>query len=121
MTLDAVARRISSHKGYVSGMERGKVNPPSPKVVRRIARAFGVDEMDLLELAEVDKTPLVIRQRMRARIADNPLLRASIADATISIPARTVVGEAWPPGKIAEVPKAATPRERGASEKAVRS
>ena len=40
MTLEAVAKKIGSHKGYVSGIENGKVNPPSVKVIRKFSRLF---------------------------------------------------------------------------------
>ena len=38
LTVEKVAKAIGSHKGYVSGIENGKVKPPSPKLVRKIAR-----------------------------------------------------------------------------------
>jgi transcriptional regulator with XRE-family HTH domain len=89
-TLEALAKKIGSHKGYISGIENGKVNPPAVKVVRRYYGAFakqlaGIATVeDLVELAEVDKAPPLIRDRMRRRIADNPLLTAAIVEGSIS-------------------------------------
>jgi transcriptional regulator with XRE-family HTH domain len=87
LTLEDVAKKISSHKGYVSGYENGKVNPPSVRIVRKIHKLFvptlaqlklqGSEE-DLVELAEVDKLPILIRDRMRRRIVDNPFAAAEI-------------------------------------------
>ncbi len=62
MTLDEVARKIKSHKGYVSGIENGKVNPPSVKIVRRFSKLFGCDERALVRLAWADKAPRLIRE-----------------------------------------------------------
>ena len=61
LTLEAVARKIGSHKGYVSGIENGKVNPPSVKIIRKFARLFTQDERTLVRIAWVDKAPAVIR------------------------------------------------------------
>jgi transcriptional regulator with XRE-family HTH domain len=62
MTLDVVAKKVGTHKGYVSGIETGKVNPPSVKMIRKFARMFGQDEKTLVRLAWVDKAPSLIRQ-----------------------------------------------------------
>jgi transcriptional regulator with XRE-family HTH domain len=61
MTLEAVAKKIGSHKGYVSGIENGKVNPPSVKFIRKFAKLFNWDERQMVVLAYVDKAPKVIR------------------------------------------------------------
>jgi len=62
MTLDAVAKKVGTHKGYISGIETGNVNPPSVKMIRKFARTFGQDEKTLVRLAWVDKAPPLIRQ-----------------------------------------------------------
>lgn len=62
MTLDAVAKKIGSHKGYVSGIENDKVNPPSVKVIQKYAKVFGQDARALVRLAWVDKAPAIIRE-----------------------------------------------------------
>jgi len=64
LTLEAVAKKIGSHKGYVSGIENGKVNPPSVKITRRFAKVFGYDERDLVLLAWIDKAPELIRDEV---------------------------------------------------------
>jgi transcriptional regulator with XRE-family HTH domain len=61
LTLDAVAKKMGTHKGYISGIERGKVRPPSVKMIRKFARAFGQDEKALVRMAWVDKAPPLIR------------------------------------------------------------
>lgn len=68
ITLEAVAKKIGSHKGYVSGIENGKVNPPSVKIVRKFAKLFGQDERALVCLAWVDKAPALIREEVRRRV-----------------------------------------------------
>jgi transcriptional regulator with XRE-family HTH domain len=62
MTLEAVAKKVGTHKGYISGIERGKVSPPSVKMIRKFARAFGQDEKVLVRLAWVDKAPPLLRR-----------------------------------------------------------
>ena len=61
-TLEYVARKIKSHKGYVSGIENDKVNPPSAKIVKRFARIFGEDMRKLLRLAAAAKVSAEVRE-----------------------------------------------------------
>src|SRR5579862_1693541 len=61
LTLEAVAQKIGSHKGYVSRIENDKVNPPSVKIIRKYAKLFGRDARLLARLAWVDKAPLILR------------------------------------------------------------
>jgi ribosome-binding protein aMBF1 (putative translation factor) len=61
LTLEDVAKRIGSHKGYVSGIESGKVSPPSAKFVVKFARMYTVDEKELLRLALIEKAHPVLR------------------------------------------------------------
>lgn len=64
LTLEAVARRAGTHKGYISGIERGKVNPPSPKFLKKFARILQHDYRELLILAHLEKAPKEIRSEM---------------------------------------------------------
>ena len=71
LTLEALARKIRSHKGYVSGMENGKVNPGSTKLVANLAGVLGFKKEDLILRAYVDKAPGEIRDRLiRATFPD---------------------------------------------------
>jgi len=65
MTLEQVARKIQSHKGYVSGIENGKVNPPSVKFIRKFARIFQYDEKLMVRMAYVDKAPKLIKDEAK--------------------------------------------------------
>jgi len=62
MTLEAVAKKIGSHKGYVSGIENGKVSPPSVKMIVKFAKVFGQDPRTMARLAWVDKAPAILRE-----------------------------------------------------------
>jgi transcriptional regulator with XRE-family HTH domain len=62
LTLEAVAKKIGSHKGYVSGIENDKVNPPSVKIIRKFAKLFVQDEKTLVRIAWADKAPQIIRE-----------------------------------------------------------
>ena len=82
LTLEQVAKRIGSHKGYVSGIENDKVNPPSPKIIRRIAKLFNEPYEVLLAQAELQKihrdVPL---ETLRAAIDDEIQRRSALAAA----------------------------------------
>jgi len=61
LTMEALALKLGTHKGYVSGIESGKVSPPSVKLIRKYAKALGQDVRHLVRLAWVDKAPKLIR------------------------------------------------------------
>jgi transcriptional regulator with XRE-family HTH domain len=61
-SLRTVAKNLGTQKGYLSGIENGKVNPPSAKLVKRIAHLYRQDERMLLRLAWADKAPSLIRE-----------------------------------------------------------
>lgn len=65
MTLEAVAKKIGSHKGYISGIENGKVNPPSLKIIRKFCRLFSQDEKTMVRIAWVDKAPPILKEEAR--------------------------------------------------------
>ncbi len=62
LTLESVAKKLGSHKGYVSGIENDKVNPPSVKIIKKFAKLFGQDARALARLAWVDKAPEILKQ-----------------------------------------------------------
>jgi len=62
LTMEMLAAKIGSHKGYVSGIESGKVNPPSVKVIKKYAKVLGEDVRHLVRVAWVDKAPELIRE-----------------------------------------------------------
>lgn len=62
MTLEEVAKKVGSHKGYVSGIENDKVNPPSVKIIKKFAKLFDQDARVLARLAWVDKAPEILRE-----------------------------------------------------------
>lgn len=68
MTLQALADKIGSHKGYISAMENAKSNPPTAIVIARLSRALGYDSKKLLLLAYVDRAPETIREELRKRV-----------------------------------------------------
>ena len=62
LTLDETAKRLGTHKGYISGIERGKVSPPSAKYIPKIAKMFDLPEVSLLALAHAEKSPKKVRE-----------------------------------------------------------
>lgn len=69
MSLAQVARRAGIERGYLCGIETSKKSPPSPKVVRALARALRHDRLELLLLAYVEKAPEEIRKLLRTALA----------------------------------------------------
>lgn len=70
MTLEVLGRKAGTGKGYLSGVENSKVNPPSAKVVKKIAAALGGDAAYMLTLAWVDKAPVEIRGDLATLLVD---------------------------------------------------
>lgn len=68
MSLAAVARVVGIERGYLSDIETGRVNPPSPNVIRGIARALDCDPKPLLMRATVEKAPREIRAELRRAV-----------------------------------------------------
>lgn len=62
LSLGQLGRKIHRGKGYLSGIENGKVNPPSPKVIRKLAEALSHDVKELMMVAYVEKAPKEIRK-----------------------------------------------------------
>jgi len=67
-TLDDVARRVRSHKGYISGMENRNVNPPSATLVLKLAQLYELDGTELLLLAIAEKAPKQVRAELNRRV-----------------------------------------------------
>ena len=64
LTLERVAKAVRGRQGYMSGIENGRVRPPSPKYIARFARFFNIDEKDLVLLAYAEKAPMLIRDHV---------------------------------------------------------
>src|SRR5689334_1113050 len=62
LTMEALARKTGTHKGYISGIESGGVPPPSVRLIRKFAKALGQDERRLVRIGWVDKAPEIIRE-----------------------------------------------------------
>ncbi len=95
LTLEAVAKKIGSHKGYVSGIENGKVNPPSVKIIRKFAKLFAQDERTLVRIAWVDKAPAIIRDEARRLLTLAETDEAGGAD-MVSVPLLNTLASGYP-------------------------
>lgn len=62
MSLTELAHKAGVEKGYLSGVENRKVNPPSAKVVRVLAKVLRHDVKDLLMRAYIEKAPKEIQE-----------------------------------------------------------
>ena len=56
-TLNAAAKAVGTYKGYISGIINRKIPPPSPKMIRKISKIFGLDVSDMLARASFEKLP----------------------------------------------------------------
>jgi transcriptional regulator with XRE-family HTH domain len=61
-----LAERIGLTGSYISVLESRKKPPPSDAVLKRMAKALGVDEEEIVEVAHLDRSPDDIRDRIRA-------------------------------------------------------
>jgi transcriptional regulator with XRE-family HTH domain len=90
MTLEAVARRLGTHKGYVSGIENGKVNPPSAKIVKAFAKLYSVPYEEILLQAEIEKIHPDVREYVRMVIEAFKPKGQPPASAPAAVPAKAV-------------------------------
>jgi transcriptional regulator with XRE-family HTH domain len=67
-TLEFVARRLRTHKGYVSGIETGRVNPPAANLTARFAKLDSLPPTELMILSHLEKTPKVVRRELFKRV-----------------------------------------------------
>lgn len=81
LTLEKLARRVGTHKGYLSGIEGNKVNPPSAKVVRKMAHVLDIPEDRLLALGVVAKMPRRLPLTSLSAVVNEILMDQAKADA----------------------------------------
>ena len=62
LSLELVSSRCGFHKGYLSGIENGKVNPPSPRLTKKLARVLQLNEDWLITLGHAQKAPAKYRE-----------------------------------------------------------
>jgi len=68
LTLETLAKKVGTHKGYISGIEHRKVAAPSPDLTRRFCAVLGLDVKEMTTLAWVEKAPALIRDDLIARL-----------------------------------------------------
>lgn len=56
-SLKQAADKLGTFKGYICGIENGNLNPPSPKVVLKMAQLYELDFGELLALRAMAKIP----------------------------------------------------------------
>ena len=61
MTLEALAKKAGTNKGYISGIENGKVRPPSASMTKKLCKALDLREFDMMALGWAEKAPKDIR------------------------------------------------------------
>lgn len=94
-SLRTVAKKLNTQKGYLSGIENGKVNPPSAKLVKRIAQLYRQDERMLLRLAWADKAPSLIREDA-VRMVNSAELEEDVSPDLVSVRLVNPDGQAYP-------------------------
>lgn len=107
-SLRTVAKKLGTQKGYLSGIENGKVNPPSAKLVKRIAQLYRQDERMLLRLAWADKAPSLIREDA-VRMVNHVELEEESSPDLVSVRLINPEGQAYP----AELGSDGIPRSSG--------
>lgn len=80
LTLAQVAKGMSSHKGYVSGICTGTLNPPSPKMILKLCEILDLDYNHMLALAAFEKLPKGLRyDELRIVLVEADSGRAGVA------------------------------------------
>lgn len=67
MTLEALADRVKSVKGYLSSVENGKVSPPAPALVNAIANVLALRKDTMQLMAWLAKAPAAVRETAEYR------------------------------------------------------
>jgi len=62
MTLERLAKRAGTSKGYMSGIENGKCNPPLAKITVLLCKVLRMTPDGLLLLSEVAKAPIEVQR-----------------------------------------------------------
>ena len=60
MRIKDLAQKMGWTTVYISDIELGRRNPPSPAKIRQIASVLGVDPTELLDLADKEKKRVVL-------------------------------------------------------------
>ena len=68
MTLLDVATGVGSFKGYISGICTGKLNPPSPKIVRKLCKVLDLDFDEMLARGAFEKLPHGLRYGLLEKV-----------------------------------------------------
>ncbi len=68
LSLEQAGAKMGMGKPYLSGIENSRVNPPSPKRVKRMAKALELDETMLLLMAYAEKAPMEIREYVKKKL-----------------------------------------------------
>ncbi len=57
VTMEAAAKATGTRKGYISGICSRKLNPPSPKLIRKLCKFLDLNEQEMLARASLEKLP----------------------------------------------------------------
>lgn len=74
-TLQRLAWEIRSHKGYVSGIENDKVNPPSAKVIEKLCRKLDLPVAQMQAVAFIEKRPEAVSLDAMSEVIENEMKR----------------------------------------------
>lgn len=81
LTLDTIAKACGTHKGYVSGIIKGVVRPPAPKILKKLCRRLGLNASNMLALAWWEKRPRGLTASAAFSVIDQAIIEEQKADA----------------------------------------
>ncbi len=86
LTLVQVAKACKTHKGYISGIERGNVNAPSAKVVARLCKYLDLDYQRMLAMGWWEKRPKALTLEAAVGFLNQAILAREAAQQPAALP-----------------------------------
>ncbi len=86
-TLAQLAEAVGCSKGYLSGMETGRLdNPPSRRVLERLEEALGIASGELVRQGQWQRTPATVRAEVAALAARSRSIAALLKNSDRAAP-----------------------------------
>jgi transcriptional regulator with XRE-family HTH domain len=62
LTLEEVAKKVKTSKGYICSIERGLCRPPSVQFIKAISKLLKLDATRMILISHAEKAPKEVRE-----------------------------------------------------------